>query len=509
MLLSKRIRLIVLTIAVLTTLHSACYADNFADEELEIYESIDSESIQAVEINSNGQDTYTEEIPRIPDAGLYYTYEDKTDDKKQLDNEPGLKEIDTLYSQGSNYDSLEQKDIYNTPGPKVDYEVIENPINLNEINASISKNYELIDLLSSVKIALNKNYNIQISSARKTSEKWRFAQACTNMLPDLTLGYNHSRYKGTVLVGGIIPATVTRTSVIPSFQAEAEVFKGFQNVFTALSAKHEYNASKMILKTDIESTIYDVAEAYYTLVKDKAKHIVALKTLSEAQAQLNLNKQRMYAGSGTKLDVLQSQSLVSKAEQSTIETQNSLKLSMVMFANLIGIDLFAELLPIEDKMQTKDLISKDINLEDMIDIALLNRPEVSRDQHYIKSLIMQRRASFSTYLPQATVSGGLQGSGDKISNVRRSEFISINLQWLGMSKLGTSGIIKSRELSSQLKEARLSLQNTIRDIQEDVISTYYSKQSTKKLLESTKSNIESSEEALRLAELRLKAGVGN
>lgn len=502
--LRQRKNYISLMSVIILLLHTNCYS-NTNNNEIEIFETLDSEELSVIDTNrtkviQSNQVLVKQQVKPVPG----FVSDKETTTTKVQEEEP-LFDVNSIESQPDK--DLEDPKIV-SEDPIKDSEDINQPMILDKAVLGISTKVETIDLPTSVGIALAKNIDIKISTLRNDQEKWKYVQAWTDLLPNVTLGYNFARYQGTQLVGGVIPVSVIRSSVVPSLIGDATIFNGFRNLFNAIAEKHQYKASINTLEANLDEVIYSVTEGYYSLLKEKANCIVDDKTLEDANEQLKLNQERYFAGVGTKLDVLQSQSLVSQAEQQLIQSQNSLKLAMVSFANLIGIDLYDQLLPIEDQLEMQNLIPADITLQEMVDVALLSRSEVSRDRHLIKSLIVQRRAAFSNYLPHASVSGGLQGSGDKISNVRKSQYISINLQWKGLEKMGTSGILKSNEIGAQVNEAKLNLYNTMRDIQEDVISAYYSRDTSNKLLESSKVKVEADKESLRLAKLRLTAGVG-
>lgn len=502
--LRKRKNYISLIGVIIVLLHANCYS-NTNNTEMQIFESLDSEELSVVTTNK-AQVIQSNPVQVKQQAKPASTFkkdsETATVENTTVRSDPYIDSVKNETNKPSTESSSDkiQEDDSN--------EDIEQPIVIDKAVLGISTKVETIDLPTSIGIALAKNIDIKISTLRNDQEKWKYVQAWTDMLPNVTLGYNFARYQGTQLVGGVIPVSIIRSSVVPSLIGDATLFQGFRGLFNALAERHQYKASINTLEANLDEVVYTVTEGYYKLLKEKANCIVDDKTLEDANEQLKLNQERFHAGVGTKLDVLQSQSLVSQAEQQLIQSQNSLKLAMVSFANLIGIDLYDQLLPVEDTLELQNLIPSDITLQEMVDVALLNRSEVSRDRHLIKSLIIQRRAAFSNYLPHASVSGGLQGSGDKISNVRRSQYISINLQWRGLENLGTSGILKSNEVGAQVKEARLNLYNTMRSIQEDVISAYYSRETSNKLQESSKIKVEADKESLRLAKLRLTAGVG-
>ncbi|MGD9580620.1 MAG: TolC family protein, partial [Vampirovibrionia bacterium] len=520
-------------------LHSYCYSSTNSNQ-LEIFDSLDSEETSVVDIKgqnvvgqpANSQQQSPKSVNQFnkdstkpisvkkPDTSQSASKQQVIQSRSNYDDldkpanstnntlkpqsvqkfskdtsEPPVKKVsEPVYSSNksirSDYDNLDQSANAENTVDKEFVEEIEKPEVFNAKFHGISDKVETIDLPTSIGIALAKNIDIKISTLRNDQEKWKYVQAWTGMLPNVTLGYNFARYQGTQLVGGVILVSVIRSSVVPSLIADATVFSGFKNLFNAIAEKHQYRASINTLEANLDEIIYNVTEGYYKLLQQKATCVVDEKTLEESHEQLKLNQERYYAGVGTKLDVLQSQSLVSQAEQQLIQSQNSLKLAMVSFANLIGIDLYDQLLPVEDTLEMQKLIPADITLQDMVDVALLSRSEVERDRHLIRSLVLQRRAAFSNYWPHASLSGGLQGSGDKISNVRRSQYISVNLQWRGLEKLGTSGILQSKEIGAQVKEARLNLYNTMRDIQEDVIGAYYSRETSEKLLESSKVKVE-------------------
>ena len=484
------------------------------DEAYIEYFIIPDEKLQIIE-KEELKDTKKTETPKSKEfnqdeALIEYTVSTANASQPPDKIHPVSENTEKKYDEGSHYDDLDSSyDVHTLPDPAQPLQPLPElfPVTLDDMKTDIGT-IRYIDLKSSLEMALTNNLDILMSDARASSGRWKSYGSFASMLPSVNLVYNYARYKGTVLVGDVVPVDVERTSIVPALTANLEAFRGFRNLFNSLSAHHEFKAFINDKDSTIDSKLYEVTEAYYNLLKNKTRVLISEKAVEDAREQLNLNENRFKAGTGTRLDIMQSQTLLSEAEQRLIQNQNSLKLSIVLFANIIGSNLFNRFLPDETTVARKKLIDDALTLEDMVDIALVSRAEVEREREQIKALVMKKRAAFSDYLPQATVSGGVQGSGERISYLQRSQYISVNLSWLGLTNLGTSGIIKSKEIGYQVEEAKLKLEKTLRDIQQDVISSYYDRESALKLIKNAEDELESSSESLRLSAIRLKTGVG-
>ena len=383
------------------------------------------------------------------------------------------------------------------------------PEELNDITLDFSSEIETIDLLSAVKIALCHNLDIKITDSQRLQEKWQLASSLLDFIPSVSLGYNQSRYEGTVLVGGIIPLDVVTRTVSPYIQLNVQAFSGFRTTFNSIASYYRYKASEENLNSTVDIIVYEVAQSYYSLLQSKANIFIAETAVLEAKNQLYLNQERFKIGVGTKLDVLQSESLLSNAEQRLIQSQNDLKIRMVAFSKIIGVDLFKEFAPIDETLEPIKLVSEDLLLEDLVDIAFLNRSELERDRKSIRALVNQKRSTISNYLPSISISRAIQGSGSELGNVQRNDFTQVSFAWNGLTNMGLSGIVQNRRINSALKEAEYSLEATLRNIQEEVMQSYFNRENAKELLVSSEKELETTKEALRLAALRLSAEVGN
>ncbi|MCK7502891.1 MAG: TolC family protein [Desulfobacterales bacterium] len=70
------------------------------------------------------------------------------------------------------------------------------------------------------------------------------------------------------------------------------------------------------------------------------------------------------------------------------------------------------------------------------------------------------------------------------------------------------GLTAAKSLSAQVREAELRKTDIRRNIEQSIVNAFYSSISAKELVQSSYSQVASAQESLRLAMIRLEAGVG-
>lgn len=391
---------------------------------------------------------------------------------------------------------------------------------LKEIPLRIAKEQVPITLEQSLKKALENNFDVKVITAQKNQNKWMYYNSLSEYLPDINYSYVHTRFTGSgFLLGGFVPTTaipaldvrVSATIVESDLVGRWNGFTGFSRLFNAIAAKSKYNAAKKELEFTKDQTLVQVATQYYNLLRDKINIDIQKVSLQQTEAQLALNQARFNEGVGTKFDVLRSETEVARFQQRLIKSFNRLKLSQAQLANTMGINVFTPLMPIDGQdgeVEIKKLVKEDLTLDKITQIAIRNRPDISAAEFDITAAKAERNAGFSPYLPTVGVQGLLQHIGSDISNLGRNQSVALVINWTGGENLGLNSYTKIRDLNEKLKENKLKALIVARNVEQNIINSYYDSISRKEVIKATEKEVISSEESLRLSMVRLKAGVG-
>ena len=147
-------------------------------------------------------------------------------------------------------------------------------------------------------------------------------------------------------------------------------------------AKLNVNSSTEDLLSTEDQVIFNVKQAYYTLLNAKRNLEVAADTVTQFQQHLEQAKAFYEVGTKPKFDVTNAEVDLGNARLAKIKAENSLKVARVTLNNALGVPDAPEY-EIEDNLS---FVKYDIGLQEAISRAYENRPE-------LKSIAFQKKAA--------------------------------------------------------------------------------------------------------------------
>ena len=249
----------------------------------------------------------------------------------------------------------------------------------------------------------------------------------------------------------------------------------------------------------------NIATAYYTLQNNDATVTIRQKSVENNQRSLQDTVALEKAGVGTKFDVLQSQVQLSNAQQSLLDAQANQLVSRRDLARQLvyppTLDLTAadKIEPAQDwKMSLEETILLAYKNRSELDIQKLQR-EVARDR---------ARASLAKVGPQVglfanlDIADNFNQAGGAALGYRAGVNFSMSLFDGGVS------VAQVEQFKADQASAEVRFDQSGDQARFDVEQAYINIQSRRTQITTTVQAVEQSNEALRLARLRLSAGVG-
>src|SRR5262249_29833459 len=124
-----------------------------------------------------------------------------------------------------------------------------------------------------------------------------------------------------------------------------------------------------------------------------------------------LNRQLEQAGTGTRFQVLQAETQLALDEQNLLTQQVNFRQAALNLGVLLNINLGVNLLPREKDVKKVRLIDPEMDINDLINIAVLNRPELKQ---YNELRIAARRniqVAAAPLYPRFQFFGNVNGNG--------------------------------------------------------------------------------------------------
>ncbi|MGC8938031.1 MAG: TolC family protein, partial [Thermodesulfovibrio sp.] len=247
------------------------------------------------------------------------------------------------------------------------------------IDSLESTNKPVYTLTDCINIALKKNPEILASKANVNKSFFKIGQARSGYFPqiDLSLGYQRSYQEDRIPreYSKEYSAQLGLTQTIFDFGKTSKQIQ---------VQKQLYKATQWQDKDTVLQTIYNVKEAYYSVLKAKKQKETAKEVLKQAQKHLQLAKGFYDVGLKPKIEVTKAEVEVSNAKLNLITAEKQLTQAILNLKVAMGaVDM-----P-EFDIKEEDYAIRKLDENEAIKIAIETNPQ-------LQAIRFNRKASIST-----------------------------------------------------------------------------------------------------------------
>ena len=254
-----------------------------------------------------------------------------------------------------------------------------------------------------------------------------------------------------------------------------------------------------------QQTTLDVKNGYYSVLRTAAFVRVNEAAVAQSEELLRVTQAQLKAGVASAFDVLRAQTQLDNNRQALIQSRNQLLIAKNSFANTLGIDPSTPV-DLADIPEIPALPSLDEEI--LITQALNQRPEYYQaDTNILKATknVRLARRNLEPYM-NASVSESYSFNKPTQSSYRATGSAGLTLSiplWDGGSTREAIKAARSDERQSLIQKDQF-VRGIKAEVQQAIIAVKdaYERQTT------TQGTVDQAREALRLANVRYKAGVG-
>ena len=340
----------------------------------------------------------------------------KTENTEQKTKERSFKNA-TKYAEES-YKNRKEEEKAGKKSAKKDAQEIE--VNLNSENSgnnaeiqttqqvmtgSITAN-KIISVDDCVKLALENNPSIVSQMMNRDIYKNKIAQAWANYFPTINLGVSASK-NDMLMTNFKFPMQKYTLWNAPSAGVNLLLFDFGKTSASAGVAKKTFEASEENLQANINEIIYNVKNAYYSLLY--ALQQVEVQEEAVAQYEIHLKQAEAYynIGSKAKIDVTTAQYNLNNAKLDLIQAKNTVDMAYANLNNAMGLPEFADY-EIKEKLTSRKY---DIIFDDIIKTAYEQRPQLLAAKKKMEGSKILIKASKYAFLPDVTGFGSYTRGG--------------------------------------------------------------------------------------------------
>jgi outer membrane protein TolC len=181
-------------------------------------------------------------------------------------------------------------------------------------------------------------------------------------------------------------------------------------------AKNNKKISDVAFKDQVIATVTQIENIYWDLVNAYEQANVNQQSLSFAQQSLENAKKQLLLQSIPAIDVVKSEAEVSKRDQDLTVARTNLQLQELLMKNALTKTLDDPMLESvgvvpTDTLQPADIVSRDQSVQELIQHALHERPELAESEIDLVNRQISRRAARNALLPSLSLVGFYGSSG--------------------------------------------------------------------------------------------------
>jgi outer membrane protein TolC len=303
------------------------------------------------------------------------------------------------------------------------------------------------------------------------SERIRLAAAQLNRaqvlwLPTVYLGVDYYRHDGQIQsVEGDVFGTSKSSLLVGA--GPVAVFAVTDAIFAPLAERQVVRARQAGLQTARNDTLLAVAEAYFNVQQARGELAGAMDTVRRAEDVVHRTEKLAAGGEGilAAVDVARARTEFDRRDQALDTARERWRVASAELMRVLRLDASALVEPLELPHLRVTLVALDKPVDDLIPVALMNRPELAAQQALVQATLVRLRQERLRPLipsillrgaatnPAGILAGGYFGGGrnDTLSNFGARGDFDLEVLWeLQNLGLGNKALMDQRRSENRL-----------------------------------------------------------
>lgn len=361
-----------------------------------------------------------------------------------------------------------------------------------------------------VQEAIRVNDQLRASRARAEAAEDLSRSARGQLLPALSATEQYQHWDSTFAIGLAGQNFVARninTNTL-SLTATQPVLGLLHLGYGLSSANHSADASRSDAQVTAASLGEQVRTTYLRLFEALAQQGIAQASVEELQKQVQDAEARYRAGTITKADLLRFETAAANAQQQFIQAQTDAMVDRQGLLTYLARNPEDQSIQFVEPEDLERLAAEPVSqpVDGLINQSLAKRPEVHRAVAQAEAARDNDRAQFTALLPEVNVQGSYAYTRGQLFYPENSGYIGVFVNWPFWS-WGTQ-FYAARSAERQADAADALAQDARRQAAYDVSSRYVQLQAQFVSVQVAETAITSAEEAYRVTDAQVRAGIG-
>ena len=334
--------------------------------------------------------------------------------------------------------------------------------------------------------------NLQLNAERKSLEaaKQNKIISRSEFLPSITISGNQTSTTSTNRTNqsGTNLSDTNIDSENKTLSLEQKIFSGFKGINTFKKTELETQKASLELKQVEQQTILDAATAYFDLIYKSKNENINIANVNLYERQVESDNARLQKGEITLTDLAQSESSLAGARASLINARTELLSAKTYFERVIG-----EKSPNTQSLNEKVFLDIPNSLNSSLESANLNNIKLLIAKLDYEISVKELNIERSRLSPSASIKISKSENSDFSTSVdeQDDETVKATITWPLVK--GGENISSIKKSSFDKQRAKLILQDTKNSVKTNTFDSWSKYQSSKSVLEATKSQLKAAE----------------
>ncbi|MBW4469645.1 MAG: TolC family protein [Stenomitos rutilans HA7619-LM2] len=374
-----------------------------------------------------------------------------------------------------------------------------------------------ITLQQAIELAQRNSRSLQVSRLQLERSRASLREAQAASYPTLTVQSNLSRSlsassnrsQNNALSSLLGNSSSSESAISNAFSASAtlsyDIFTSGQRPANIRAAERQLRSDELQVEINQEQLRLDVAGDYYNLQQADESVRIQQATVRNNEASLRDTLALERAGLGTRFDVLQSQVQLANSRQNLTNAIAQRQINRRQLAQRLSASPAIDLAAADPVAVAGEW---NLSLEESIVLALKNRAELEQQLVLREQAQQQRRAALAGLGPTVTAQAQYQLSDilDDNNPVGDGYAFQLGATWNVFD--GGASISRARQAEANIAIAEQNFADQSNQVRFSVEQGYANLLSNFENIGTTTQALDQAREALRLAQLRFRAGVG-
>ena len=334
--------------------------------------------------------------------------------------------------------------------------------------------------------------NLQLNAERKNFESAKQSKniSRSEFLPTITLSGDQTSTNSTNQTNqsGSILSDTNTNSESKKISIDQKIFSGFKGLNTFKKSELETQKANLSLKKVEQKTILDSASGYFDLIFKSKSEEYNLLNVNLFERQVDSDNARLQKGEITLTDLAQSESSLAGAKADLIKAKTELLASKTNFERVTR-EKFPETKSLNEKVQL--LLPNSLN--ESLKLAGLNNVDLLIAKLNYEISIKDLKIERARLSPSASLNYSRSENNDFSSTIDDTdqETVKATITWPIIK--GGENISSIRKSSFNKQKNQLILQDTKNRINTEISNAWSKYQSSKSVLDATKSQLKAAE----------------